>query len=96
MLQIIRDRVFPSEARPSFLWNSQPGALFHLPSATGGSEHQPFYYSLLGKTTLAALRTWRSALSGDNLQFPCVGCCLLPVVSAEMCRMSIKLAPPRL
>nr|CAB3244012.1 exostosin-1-like [Phallusia mammillata] len=47
-LEIIRDRVFPAEARPSFVWNTPPGALFYLPSYSGGYSESPFYYSLLG------------------------------------------------
>ena len=45
-LEIIRGRIFPHEARPSYVWNSVPGAL--AVSSSVSPRHTPFFIESRG------------------------------------------------
>ncbi|CAK8683774.1 unnamed protein product [Clavelina lepadiformis] len=45
--EIIYDRIYPDQARPSFTWNMEPGGLFYLPSYSTFIHDYPFYHHYL-------------------------------------------------
>uniref|UniRef100_H2Z4B3 Exostosin GT47 domain-containing protein n=1 Tax=Ciona savignyi TaxID=51511 RepID=H2Z4B3_CIOSA len=47
-LEILRDRIYPELARPTYVWNTEPGPLFFQSTPGNPPATYPFYYDVQG------------------------------------------------